>query len=169
MRAALALALTLLCRICYWNGLDGTLVHDDIFAIRGNPDLRPDTPLGRLFQDDFWGKEMNSTLSHKSYRPITVLTFRINYAIHGLEPRGYHEVNVALHTAATLLFGWVCRRAVFTGGAAKCSALLCALIFAVHPVHTEAVSLYMCTARALYSASAARKGVGLVTQVAPPT
>ncbi len=135
--AALA---TLLVLLCYWNGLNGDLVHDDIFAIRDNRDLRTDTPLAQVFQDDFWGKPMSSALSHKSYRPLTVLTFRLNYALHGLEPRGYHVINVALHALATSLFGWVCRRVVFAGEGAGRNALLCALMFAAHPVHTEAVS-----------------------------
>lgn len=43
-------------------------------------------------------------LSHKSYRPLTVLTFWLNHRVHGLEPFGYHLVNVVLHTLVTLLF-----------------------------------------------------------------
>jgi hypothetical protein len=35
--------------------------------------------------------------SHKSYRPLCVLTFRWNYAVHELDPVGYHLVNVILH------------------------------------------------------------------------
>ncbi|CAH0669236.1 unnamed protein product [Spodoptera exigua] len=42
--------------------------------------------------------------SHKSYRPLTVLTFRWNYAIHGLQPAGYHLVNLLLHALVSLLY-----------------------------------------------------------------
>ncbi|KFB49864.1 hypothetical protein ZHAS_00017889 [Anopheles sinensis] len=42
--------------------------------------------------------------SHKSYRPLCVLTFRWNYLLHGLEPAGYHLVNVLLHTIVSLMY-----------------------------------------------------------------
>lgn len=42
--------------------------------------------------------------SHKSYRPLTVLTFRLNYLLHQLEPWGYHATNVLLHAAVCLLY-----------------------------------------------------------------
>lgn len=130
----------ILCLACYSNSLEGALVHDDIFAIRDNQDLRASTPLSKLFSDDFWGEPMSSKTSHKSYRPLTVLTFRLNYMLHGLEPWGYHVVNVCLHLLATLLFGWLCRREVFGGRSRHCSSLVAMLLFAAHPVHTEAVS-----------------------------
>lgn len=42
--------------------------------------------------------------SHKSYRPLTVLTFRWNYMIHQLEPMGYHLVNILLHAITSVLY-----------------------------------------------------------------
>lgn len=124
---------------CYCNSLAGKLVHDDIFAIRDNQDLRTSTPLSRLFSDDFWGEPMSSQTSHKSYRPLTVLSFRLNYMLHGLDPWGYHLVNLFLHLLATLLFGWFCKREVFGRRLSHCS-LVAMLLFSTHPVHTEAVS-----------------------------
>ena len=123
---------------CYWNSLQGDLVHDDIFAIKDNPDVQPSTAITELLSNDFWGKRMSSASSHKSYRPLTVLTFRANYALHGLDPWGYHAVNVVLHVLATALFGWFCRSCVF-----ECSdlAFMAMCLFAAHPVHTEAVSM----------------------------
>lgn len=44
--------------------------------------------------------------SHKSYRPLCVLTFRWNYAVGELEPYGYHLVNAVLHGVVCLLFYW---------------------------------------------------------------
>ena len=134
-----AIAVTL-AAACYWNSLQGGLVHDDIFAIRDNPDVRPETPLAQVFTNDFWGRPMSSNVSHKSYRPLTVLSFRANYALHGLEPLGYHAVNVALHALATGLLGWLCRRLVFRQ---PDLAFLVMCLFASHPVHTEAVSSTM--------------------------
>jgi protein O-mannosyl-transferase len=42
--------------------------------------------------------------SHKSYRPLCVLSFRLNYALHQLEPLGYHLVNMLLHCLVCLMF-----------------------------------------------------------------
>lgn len=39
-------------------------------------DLRPTTPLSNIWFNDFWGSNLRSNSSHKSYRPLTVLTFR---------------------------------------------------------------------------------------------
>lgn len=83
---------------------------------------------------------MSSRTSHKSYRPFTVLTFRLNYLLHGLDPWGYHLVNLFLHLLATLLFGWLCRKEIFGEKLGHCS-VLAMLLFSTHPVHTEAVSL----------------------------
>jgi protein O-mannosyl-transferase len=51
-------------------------------------DLRPQTPLLKLMEDDFWGAPLRSNASNKSFRPLTVLSFRINYALHQLDPFG---------------------------------------------------------------------------------
>ena len=130
---AAALAVT-----CYWNSLECGLVHDDIFAIRDNADVRPGTPLASAFSDDFWGKPMSSNVSHKSYRPLTILSFRANYALHGLEPCGYHAANVGFHAIVTVMVGWLCRRLVFPE---PDLTFLVMCLFASHPVHTEAVSV----------------------------
>lgn len=42
--------------------------------------------------------------SHKSYRPLCVLTFRWNYLLHQLEPMGYHLVNLILHAIVCLMY-----------------------------------------------------------------
>lgn len=55
-------------------------------AILKNQDLQPETPIGNIWYDDFWGTPLRHSGSHKSYRPLVVLTFRLNYAIHQLSP-----------------------------------------------------------------------------------
>ena len=130
-------AVTVLCVVCYWNSLECELVHDDIFAIVENEDLRPGTPISEIFKNDFWGKPMKDNTSHKSYRPLCVLTFRLNYMLHGLHPLGYHLVNVALHLAVSLFFVYFCEVNIFHD---EKTSMIAGMLFAVHPVHTEAVS-----------------------------
>lgn len=136
---SLVIMATILCVASYHNALHGELVHDDIFAIRDNADIRPSTPVTQLWVNDFWGESMSSPTSHKSYRPITVLTFRLNYLLHELESFGYHLVNLVLHIIATLLLGCVCRCVLWREGE---GTFMVMSLFAVHPIHTEAVSAW---------------------------
>ncbi|KAI4459963.1 hypothetical protein MML48_6g00018478 [Holotrichia oblita] len=66
---------------CYINGLNGDFVHDDIPAITLNKDVLALNPLGHTFKNDFWGTPMADISSHKSYRPLTILTFRSTWMI----------------------------------------------------------------------------------------
>lgn len=61
---------------CYLNALGGDFVHDDIPAVVRNKDVLAQTPLTSLLNNDFWGTPMRDVNSHKSYRPLTTLTFR---------------------------------------------------------------------------------------------
>uniref|UniRef100_A0A1X7VL19 dolichyl-phosphate-mannose--protein mannosyltransferase n=1 Tax=Amphimedon queenslandica TaxID=400682 RepID=A0A1X7VL19_AMPQE len=118
------------------------LVHDDIFSIVENGDVRPgDTPLSNLLRNDFWGKPMSDPTSHKSYRPLTTLSFRLNYWLHELDPVGYHAVNMLLHYLCTVLFYWLARSVVLSNTINKESySFMMSALFAVHPIHTEAVT-----------------------------
>lgn len=67
---------TLVAIVCYLNGLSGDFVHDDIPAITKNKDVLGTSPILHVFKNDFWGTPMSDINSHKSYRPLTVLSFR---------------------------------------------------------------------------------------------
>ncbi|XP_070977131.1 protein O-mannosyl-transferase TMTC1-like [Oncorhynchus clarkii lewisi] len=126
-----------LCALCYSNSLHGEFVHDDVWAILNNPDVRPGSSLQSIFSNDFWGKRMADNTSHKSYRPLCILTFKLNILLGGMTPLYFHVVNVCLHCAVTCLLMHTCDRCVFDDPRL---AFLTALLFAVHPIHTEAVS-----------------------------
>jgi protein O-mannosyl-transferase len=76
--------------------------------------------------------------------PLTWLTLGANYALGGLDPRGYHLVNVLAHAAAAGVFFLVARRllaALGEGGRAlDLGAALAALVFGVHPLRVESVA-----------------------------
>ena len=80
------LPLLLTC-IAYVNSLAGDFVHDDLSAVRYNEDVTAagasadGTSTGTssragIWSNDFWGTAMSDAKSHKSYRPLTVLSFR---------------------------------------------------------------------------------------------
>ncbi|KAM9771731.1 protein O-mannosyl-transferase TMTC1 isoform X1 [Syngnathus typhle] len=130
-------ALVTLCVLCYSNSLHGELVHDDVWAIINNPDVRPSSSLLNIFTNDFWGKKMSDNSSHKSYRPFCILTFKLNILLGGMTPLYFHIVNVCLHCAVTCVLMHTCERCVFEESHL---AFVTSVLFAVHPVHTEAVS-----------------------------
>ncbi|CAI8019479.1 Protein O-mannosyl-transferase TMTC2, partial [Geodia barretti] len=120
----------------YANSLAGDFVFDDHSAIQVNPDVRTNTPLSSVFKNDFWGLPLSHAESHKSYRPLTVLSFRLNHHLHGLWAPGFHAVNVAAHAGVCVLFFWACLGL----GASLAPSLSASLLFASHPIHTEAVA-----------------------------
>uniref|UniRef100_A0A8C5LWM5 dolichyl-phosphate-mannose--protein mannosyltransferase n=1 Tax=Leptobrachium leishanense TaxID=445787 RepID=A0A8C5LWM5_9ANUR len=135
---------------CFANSYNGNFVFDDSEAIINNKDLRAEVPIGDLWLHDFWGTKLNSNASHKSYRPLTVLTFRINYSVAGgLHPVGFHVVNIILHCLVSILMLDVF--SIMFGGVtgnnkskknhyAPKASFLAALLFSVLPVHTECVA-----------------------------
>uniref|UniRef100_A0ABK0M0Z1 dolichyl-phosphate-mannose--protein mannosyltransferase n=1 Tax=Rattus norvegicus TaxID=10116 RepID=A0ABK0M0Z1_RAT len=124
--------------LCYGRSLRGEFVHDDVWAIVNNPDVRPGAPLRwAVFANDFWGKGLADSTSHKSYRPLCVLSFRLNIFLTGMNPFYFHAVNVILHCLVTLVLMYTCDKTVFKN---RGLAFVTALLFAVHPVHTEAVA-----------------------------
>eukprot|EP00048_Salpingoeca_helianthica_P023713 m.26553 g.26553 ORF g.26553 m.26553 type:complete len:605 (-) comp8945_c0_seq1:26-1840(-) len=138
------------------SSLHGNFVFDDMPAIKNNPDVDPaQTSVFHLFGDNFWGQPMGSPQAqHHSYRPFTTLTFRWNVIVSGFDPTSFHVVNVVLHALATLLFTVTCRvlcARCAVGGTTIPAAVgtLAGLLFAVHPVHTEAVSNIVCRAELL--------------------
>ncbi|XP_061891992.1 protein O-mannosyl-transferase TMTC2 [Entelurus aequoreus] len=122
--------------VLYVNTLRADFCYDDSRAIKTNQDLLPETPWINIFYDDFWGTLLTHSGSHKSYRPLCTLSFRFNHAAGGLDPWGYHLVNVGLHGAVTGLFTWLAH--LLLGGGWW--SLLAGLLFASHPIHTEAVA-----------------------------
>ncbi|KAJ0179098.1 hypothetical protein K1T71_004810 [Dendrolimus kikuchii] len=123
--------------LSYANSTDGQFVHDDIPAIVSNSDVTGSGNVLSVFRNDFWGTPMSDTKSHKSYRPLTTLSFRLNYKLCGISPWWWHVCNVALHAACCAL---VARTGAHVARLQRPFAALAALLFAVHPIHTEAVA-----------------------------
>ncbi len=73
------------------------------------------------------------------YRPITMLTYALNYALGGKNVIAYHAVNIALHVLCSLTLLGLAR--VLMGSARTTAGpIVAALLFALHPVHVEAVT-----------------------------
>jgi hypothetical protein len=91
--------------------------------------------IGDILHHDFWGQDITLADSHKSFRPITTLTFRLDHVIYGLSAYGYHISNVIIYVASSLSMYFASKQWVDIS-----IARLAALIFILHPIHVEAVA-----------------------------
>ena len=101
-------------------------------AILQNEDILSSSPISNLLSNDFWGTPLSHSGSHKSYRPLCSLTFRLNALISGLNSHSFHLVNVGLHAFTTYLVAAFAKNILPT----KASVFLATFIFAIHPIHT---------------------------------
>ncbi|GIY68311.1 protein O-mannosyl-transferase TMTC4 [Caerostris extrusa] len=106
--------------ICYGNSINGEFVFDDSEAVINNFDLKPDTPLSNIFKNDFWGTKLTHNSSHKSYRPLTVLTFRLNYFVTGLHPLSFSPYCSTTVSNLKISFLWLFGSIVLAGLAMLC-------------------------------------------------
>ena len=135
--------------LAYANTLTCPFVYDDKPSIVYNPTILRLWPLTNVLVPPGAGATVSG-------RPVLNLTFALNYACHGLDVRGYHAVNIAIHLAAALtLFGLVrralrrCTIAPHGGVGPDNAALIVALLWAVHPMQTEAVTYLVQRAESL--------------------
>jgi protein O-mannosyl-transferase len=76
----------------------------------------------------------------KVFRPVTFSTFALDWKIGNGRPLEFHLVNLLLHAAVTLLFYLLLQATLQSLQQGKAVAYAAALVFAVHPIHTEAVA-----------------------------
>jgi len=74
------------------------------------------------------------------FRPATFATLALDQSVSGGKPFGFHLLNVMLHAAVTWLLYVLLLAILGASPQSKSVALAAALLFAVHPIHTEAVA-----------------------------
>lgn len=127
------LYIALLTTLCFANGLTGQFVQDDLVVVVNNPAIRSLRNLPFLFGQPYWGPEQ---AAQGTYRPLSILSHALTYALCGLWPVGYHLGNLVLHALNGWLIFLLARR--YTGK--PLVGLFTGLIFAAHPVHVDAVA-----------------------------
>lgn len=139
--AAAALLLATTAGGIYYNAMDAPFVLDDFAAVTENPGARWPLDLQQVFGKNYWGdREGYEQLT--IYRPLATLTFAVTDAIgNGEDPSAHRLVNVGLHCACTILV-FLVALALLSAQSPSVkgpAAFFAGLIFALHPVHTEAV------------------------------
>jgi Flp pilus assembly protein TadD len=118
----------------YGKGLHGTFQYDDRSVIVENPALRTwNVDVATL--RSWWGGDA-TTIGKGHYRPVTLTTYAMNYRYGGLDPFGYHVVNIVVHwavAAVLVVMVWTLLRM-------PVPALLAGVVFSVTPYNSEAVS-----------------------------
>jgi len=138
-RRTLAFAFTLLALVSvlpYSNCFLNDFVFDDTRVILRNPLLKQLDQIPTLFATGGWMVDETGALKGHVYRPLVLSSFAVNYGLSGYGPFGYHLLNVVLHILVTWALFCLARRLGFSFGA----ALVATSLFAVHPLHVEAVT-----------------------------
>ena len=147
------------------NTVTTELVSDDAVLIPSQEAFHNPWDLEGIFGGLLWGDLL---VGQTLYRPLTVWTLALNYRVNewvgldGANPIGYHLVNVGLHAGISWLV-WVL---LMDLGLTRRAALAAGLLFAAHPIHTEAVALL--TNRATLLAAGLGLGFLLLHRRVPP-
>ncbi len=127
MLVAIVLGLTAL---VYANSLFNGFTMDDELYIQRNPQVTEHT-LRLLFQPN---------AASNVFRPVTFASLALNWIAAGYKPLGYHLVNLLLHAGVTVLLLLVLRDVLTRLAYGELVSFAAVVLFAVHPIHTEAVS-----------------------------
>jgi len=127
----------------YVNTLFNGFVYDDDLQILDNKWIRDVRNIPQIFSDNVWGFSGEHVSNY--YRPLMHIIYMITYHIFGLAPWGFHLVNVLFHAGISVLVFVIVHRLLSASGPSPATAhvlpsLMAALLFATHPIHTEAVA-----------------------------
>lgn len=133
----LSIFLAAIAFIVYFNSISNGFVLDDVIMVKENI----------IVAKGFKGiMELLTTphmrgyliIPNDTYRPLSLVMFAMEYELFGLKPGGYHFMNIVVFAGCVVLFFSFLRHLM--GEEKLLAAFTGALLFAVHPVHTEVVA-----------------------------
>lgn len=104
-----------------------SFTYDDVPIIAGNPLLHSLHNWRQIVASPWWENGL--------YRPLTSLWLAADWSVGGGQPAVFHLTNLLLHALASVLVYYLALRML-----TPMAALAAAMLFAVHPVHVEAVA-----------------------------
>ncbi len=116
--------------VCYANSISNPFLQDDLIMVSGNEQIRQITPVRFLTSSYSQDQRLGG-----AYRPLTILSLSLDYAVWGNRAAGFRITNLFLHVVNGCL---VFALANLLLGSAP-AAWVAAAIYLVHPVHTDAL------------------------------
>lgn len=135
----------------YFNALFNGFVYDDLYLVLENQWIRDTEYILKIFTQGFWSfspKLINYPENY--YRPLVHVIYMIDYHLFGLKPWGYHLTKTLFHAGSSALV-FLTTSTILDQLKINVNPLkhesqhsylpfLAALLFATHPIHTEAVT-----------------------------
>lgn len=122
----------ILTALSYINTLNNSFVYDDNTYVVENRQIRSISNIPKAFISSYPPDAKEQGL----YRPLVTISYIFDYAVWGLNPKGFHLTNIIFHILTSIIVYFL----VFKILKSSLPSLIAALIFALHPVHTEAVT-----------------------------
>jgi hypothetical protein len=129
------------------DGAYAPVLDETHIVSRENKDVSGEAPWYEALRNDYWGRPMNSASSHKSWRPLTIYTFRF---LGGGNGNGnslfFHRCfNVITHAAAAQVLAQLFSSSLSPSPNHDhddifLQSTLIKLVFALHPTHVEVVA-----------------------------
>ena len=121
------LILSILPWITYFNTLNNEFVFDDLILIQSNETLPSLKSIYNI---------ITVTTQEHSYRPVRALSYAIDYHFSGFNPFSYHISNIVYHIINCFMVYLITLSLLSN----RATAFFAAILFAVHPVHTDSVT-----------------------------
>lgn len=139
------ISIVLVVALVYANSLKNAFVWDDSIVVAENDFVKSWKNFPRLFNKSYLTKpsdidylgERDIGSGEFLYRPVSTLSYFIDFSIWKLNPFGFHLTNLFLHIINVILLFFLI--ILITGNQAI--ALLASLLFAIHPVNAETVAM----------------------------
>ncbi|MBE9531466.1 MAG: hypothetical protein IME98_01505, partial [Proteobacteria bacterium] len=147
-RVILVAILVLVSAGLYLVTLSSGFVSDDSFQVLKNEWIRSFGNIPSAFLSPAWAF-LDEEVANNYYRPFMHLYYMLAYKLSGLEPWGFHAVNVLLHTLNTVMVFFVASKVAKEAGQdagnepyahSNFVAFFAALLFSVNPINTEVVA-----------------------------
>jgi protein O-mannosyl-transferase len=130
----------------YFTAIFDGFVYDDNLQIVQNPWIKEVKYFSEIFANSVWSFQGDLRVSNY-YRPMMHMVYMLNYHLFGLTPWGFHLINILFHAGVSCLV-FILTVTFFrehmpspaSVNSYVFSSFAAALLFATHPVHTEAVT-----------------------------
>jgi hypothetical protein len=127
----LAAALLVIVVLSSGIGIRNGFTYDDVYIIQKNGSVHTLEGWWRVFARPYWPRAYGSD----GYRPLTILAFTTEWVVGGGSPLVFHAMNIVLYGAITVAVFWIATMLL-----PLTAAWIVAALFAVHPLHVEAVA-----------------------------